>query len=60
MKAYKKIITNRIETEFEKADNHFIGESIEEKVRRVTADNTTIEATSSDFLHQCRIRYLSH
>jgi len=46
MKAYKKIITNRIETEFEKAENHFIGESIEEKVRRVTADNTTIEAIS--------------
>ena len=46
MKAYKKIITNRIETEFEKAENHFIGESIEEKVRRVTADNTPVEAIS--------------
>lgn len=45
---YKVIYTERIKTEFNKAseENSYIGESIEEKVRKVTADNTTIEAIS--------------
>nr|QJB19730.1 MAG: hypothetical protein [Microvirus sp.] len=48
MKIYKTIQNTTIETEFNKAseENSFIGESIEEKVRKVTADNTNIEAIS--------------
>jgi len=48
MKIYKTIQNGIIKTDFLKAseENSFIGESIEEKVRKVTADNTTIEAIS--------------
>ena len=48
MKIYKTIQSEKINTDFGKAseENSFIGDSIEEKVRKVTADNTTIEAIS--------------
>lgn len=48
MKIYKTIQSGKITTDFTKAseENSFIGESIEEKVRKVTADNTNIEAIS--------------
>ena len=48
MKIYKTIQNGKIETGFNIAseENSFIGESIEEKVRKVTADNTNIEAIS--------------
>ena len=48
MKIYKTLENSKINTDFTKAseENSFIGESIEEKVRKVTADNTSIEAIS--------------
>lgn len=48
MKIYKTIENAVIETGFNIAseEDSFIGESIEEKVRKVTADNTNIEAIS--------------
>lgn len=48
MKIYRTIQNTTIGTGFNKAseENSFIGESIEEKVRKVTADNTNIEAIS--------------
>ena len=48
MKIYRTIQNTNIKTDFIKAseENSFIGDSIEEKVRKVTADNTSIEAIS--------------
>lgn len=48
MKIYRTIENAVIETGFNIAseEDSFIGESIEEKVRKVTADNTSIEAIS--------------